>query len=149
MPTRCFLSFLKWMLSVLVQIPLPEETVWNLQSCGHWNINVWDFSWHILLKVNAHWAFFSYWKSGLKLYLFFFFFFCSASNGLYTLMASGSTACIIICKSNISKEEIAGMWLVEAFFRWSLAVIGEVLRGSIIAYEKGKPKSDCFNLQVD
>lgn len=81
--------------------------------------------------------------------IFFFFFFCSASNGLYTLMASGSTACIIIRKSNISKEEIAGMWLVEAFFRWSLAVIGEVLRGSIIAYEKGKPKSDCFNLQVD
>lgn len=46
------------MLSVLMQMPLPEEVVWNLQSCGYCNLKFCNYSWRILLKVSACWAFF-------------------------------------------------------------------------------------------
>lgn len=90
---------------MLMQILLPEEILWNLQSCGHWHLQFCDYSVHILLKVNAYWAFFRVTENQALSCIIFF----SASNGLYTLLTSGSAACIVIHKSNISKEEIAGM----------------------------------------
>lgn len=131
----CSLSFLKWMLSVLMQIPLPEVVVWNLLSCGHWNLKFCNYSWHMLLKISAYWAFFRVTENqALSCHGFF----CSASNGWYTLVTFGSAVWIVIHKSNVSKEEIPGMWLVEAFFQmvpWQWMV--KCLEVGVLLMQKG------------
>lgn len=38
LPAPCSLSFLRWVLAALVQIPLVEEAAWELLSCGPCNV---------------------------------------------------------------------------------------------------------------
>lgn len=79
------LSVLPQVDAVLMQVPLPKEVVWNLQSCGHWNLKFCNCSWHILLKVSAYHTYFRVTENQAELchggfFLVLHGFFSSASN---------------------------------------------------------------------